>query len=1215
MSARHDNSAGSGSVQNAITQATAIQRQAANPLPSVALRASAGSGKTKVLVDRFLRLCIEGGRPAAHPRSILAITFTRKAAVEIQQRLLKRTAEMALADPGALTADLTELFGDRGDPVPTPAELARAAGLYELVLEDVSGLNVGTIHSFCQLILNRFAVEAGLDPRFAVLEDRQELLDEALDMLELEMAVRPELANAGRDVADNPASIRLRVGGFFHEQMRIQRWLDRLAGAAETEGDSFDAALERAARVELLPHALTELRLFLLPDLNADPAVEPEPKDLWPDLEQALSGFLVAGIGLIRQAIGADGEQVLAKDLEKLRSGAEALLDADQTPRETLAGGAAALFLTQSDQVRSFTRMRKDPVLKELFNEQVAVQALPVLGVLRRIKYLDLYARNRGLLTLGLRALDLYDELKQRDRVVDFQDLEELARRLMGDEARAISLLYRLDDSITHILLDEFQDTNFNQWEILQPFVDDFLAGGSGEGRPTVFFVGDVKQSIYEFRGAEPSLFGTAEKLLLDREDHRVLTLPTNFRSLSAVVDGVGGLFTQDPLAESIDPAERAHLRQLWVRAEATGEVVALPPFAEEVAQEVSGEVVKEATEVAATATGSTLRGGDRLAAEAAARIVRHLVDTGETTWDGFGHTLRERPLAWSDFLVLCRTRTEIGQYEKAFRQAGIPIAPSGRGMLAASREVQDILALLRWLVFPADDVALATVLRSPLFRIGEKEFQELLARRGLQERDAEGVLLPPKGLWRTLAKAPDDAVSGEAVTLLALWRRNLGFVSCHDLLRRIYREGQVLERFGTALGDQARYNLIRLFDLSLGPELAGFPIVRRLAALIERADRRGGQDEGSLPRGADEGRVRFMTIHGAKGLEEPVVLLVDADRPVDKEGNRVRTDPDDPNSPILFGVNKEYRQPYRLPAGLELPEEALQEAGRIARQRGRREEANLLYVALTRARDRLFVLGGDKERNANADREFESPLRWIRRAAADGPCPEVDLDGPQWLWNGERPADRAAAEARGIAASHAEDTCTWQPPVMRQAFEEVTPSGAESPDVASVAPVADAEPAISGTVRGLEVHALLQLAADQGAMPPGEGPLHAEAAAVFDDTKLSWIFRPDGQGARGLSEVPIVHRRTLAAGRVPQQITGVIDRLVLAPGRADIIDYKTNRTGGSESRRDEWIAHYRPQLDIYREAMAALYPDREIGTWLLFTDPDLAAALRLVEC
>ncbi len=1171
-------------IQNAaraVTEATRIQRRAATPTCSVALRASAGSGKTKVLVDRFLRLCIESvGRPA-HPRSILAVTFTRKAAVEIQERLLQRTAKMALAAPEDLRALLTDLFADRTDPRPSAPEMQRAARLYEQVLEDVSGLNVGTIHSFCQTILNRFAVEAGLDPKFAVIEDAQELVDEALDLLETEIARGGDTAAAASETADTPTAVRLAVRSFFHQQMRVQRWIDRLTGLSE------DPAL-RPPRNEVLPEMLRELRELLFPESprNEQPALA----DLLPALADALNEFRTAGTDRIEREIGAEAAAALAKDLQKLRAAAGPIRATD----ESAFASVHQLLLTQAGKLKAFTRKR-DEVLKDALNEAVGRHAMPLLDVLRRAKYIELYLRNRGLLRLGLRALDLYDDLKRRDRVVDFQDLEDLARRLMGDDARALSLLYRLDDSITHILLDEFQDTNFNQWEILRPFVEEFLAGGDEERQPTVFFVGDVKQSIYEFRGAEPDLFARVENLLTEREQP-VLSLPTNFRSLGAVVSGVGCLFRRAPLVEYLEPSEHENVAQQWARTEAPGENFALPPCEE-----------------GASETEDAGRSVDEMAAAQAARIARHLVDSGETTWEGFGAELRERPLGWSDVLVLCRTRTEIAVYEKAFQEAGIPVAPSGRGMLAASREVQDLLALLRWLVFPADDAALATVLRSPLFRLSEQEFQETLARRGLDRRDEQGEKLPPRGLWQTLSADENHEVTGEPVKRLKIWRRNLGFVSCHDLLRRIYREGEVLERYQAARGDQARYNLLRLFDLAQSSELALSPTMRRLIEMIDGAGRRGGQDEGSLPRGSDQGRVRFMTIHGAKGLESPVVLLVDADRPGDKEGGRIRTDPIHPNTPLLFGLRKEHRHPFQLPAGLAMPEDRLLAAARIARERGRREEAHLMYVALTRARDRLYVLGGNKEPKSGRD-DFESPLRRIRQGATG--CDAVQTEAPQWLQS-QAVAPGNPLDTREPAVAYR----IWQPPVQRERLKEVTPSSAGGEDAAAEKATQTAAQrtlfdaaaeTLPPTVRGEEIHALLQLAADQGAMPPGDDSLHAEAAAVFADPAWGWIFAPDGNGLRGRSEVPLIHARPGTG--IPQRITGIIDRLVFRPGRVDIVDYKTNRTGGDRARRDHWCDHYAPQLALYREAISAQYPDREVGTWLLFTDPKLKSSERLVE-
>lgn len=1157
-----------------VRKATIIQREASRPDVSVALRASAGSGKTQVLVDRFLRLCIEDTPAQAHPRSILAITFTRKAAVEIQERLLKRAEKMVLAGPEDLGAQLRDLFSDRADPEPTDHEMRRAAGLYEMVLEDLSGLHVGTIHSFCQLILGRFAAEAGLDPRFAVIENQDDLMDETLDQLEAEMARDESLAAVGRGVGVNPSAVRVAVKNVFFEQMRIERWLNRHEDDARIRG--------HRTRLDLLPAMLRDLRAFLFPEL--DPALEPDQEALAPLIAGTLEEFAGRGLDLVDAGMGGDAGRI-EKNTAKLRADCQAALQGNPAD---LPAAARSILLTAADKTRVFTRIR-DEDIKSRYNALVVENALPVLRLLHTAGYLKLYALNRDLLHLGLRVLDIYSELKRRDRVVDFQDLEDMARRLMGDEARALSLLYRLDDSIKHILLDEFQDTNFNQWDLLSPFIGEFLAGSTGEGIRTLFFVGDMKQAIYGFRGAEPVIFTFARQLLEER-GQPVLELPTNFRSLQAVVEGVGCLFNALPLAESYSEEERRSVRQEWARLEATGEVVVLDPF--------TGFDNDNDDD------NPDGRSGDQLAADAAARIVLNLKESGAVTWEGFGNDLIKRPLRWGDILVLTRSRTEISLYEKAFRNAGIPIVPPGRGMLAASREVQDILALLRWLVWPEDDVALAAVLRSPLFRLGQKDFQDVLARRGLFRTNDEGRLLPPRGLWRTLRKEEDDPVVGSAVRLLNNWRKHLGFESCHDLLRRIYREGLVLEKFQMALGDQARYNLMRLFDLALGPEMAGAPTVRRFVDLINRAASRGGQEEGTLPRGGAEGRVRFMTIHGAKGLEAPVVLLVDADRSTGKESARVRTDAGSSDTPLLFKVTKNYRRGFSLPDDVPWPADALQEAVDLAAARDGTEEANLLYVATTRARDRLYVLGGDKERGTDHD----SPLRRIRESAAEGDCGHISRNDPEWL---ERPPAPAAPSATvpGDNRAGLESCRIWTPPVLRERVKIITPSTAEAPlpEIPATggipAGTRNGDPRLSGIERGNRVHRMLQAAADLGSLPPGTGDIHEEVAAVYHNRELTWVFHPE-QG-RGLCEVPVIHQRpSTTADQVPERITGSIDRLVLRPGRADIIDYKSNRLTGDPAYRKALIDHYRPQLAAYREVIEDLWPDREVHCWLLFTDP-----------
>lgn len=1163
-------------------QATTIQHLAARPDQSVALRASAGSGKTKVLVDRFLRLCIEDKAGPAHPRSVLAITFTRKAAVEIRERLLSRARELALADEDSLHAALTGLFAHREKPTPSARELFAAGNLLEKILEDVSGLNVGTIHSFCQLILGRFAAEAGLDPHFSVLENPDELLDEALESLEAEMARDAGLRTASAGVGKNPLGVRKALHQSMHERMRMGRWLN----AHGRRGDSCSAHL---------PDLLADLKGFLFPDL--DLAGDPVESDFLDLLAACLEDFAGPGVTAISTNLGADLKTINPKNLNKLGEEAERIagelrqLDPEKLDAlafSNLVKEAHSIFLTQKNTAKAYSRLKKDLDLKDHFNRLVCEQSLGVLSVLHRLSYVELYNRNRDLLQLSLRLYDLYDGLKKRDRVVDFQDLEDMACRLMGEPSSVGALLFRLDDSLSHILLDEFQDTNFNQWDMINPFVEEFLAA-EGEDHPrTLFFVGDVKQSIYGFRGAEPGIFDHACAQVQE------YNLPTNFRSLGNVVGGVGCLFNALPLRDALSDNEREHVRQKWARQESQGTVYVLDPFAPEAAED--GVVPDDG------------RSADQLAAQAAANWVqRHKNHETSTTWDGFGDDLRERPLRWDDFLILTRSRTEISLYEKAFRDAGIPFVPLGRGMLAASREVQDILALLRWLLWPEDDAALSTVLRSPLFRLSEDSFQELLAARELfRVGDDPEKLLPPRDVWVALKKKGDSGPFERPCRLLKEWRKHLGYDSSHDLLRRVFRDGDVLERYRVARGDQAHYNLERLFDLALSPEISGTPTVRRLVDFISAAAGRGGQDEGTLPRSSGEGRVRFMTIHGAKGLEAPVVMVVDADRASGKESAQVRLQPDAPNTPLMFKVNQSYRNGFALHEGVVWPTDPLQRVSEAARKRGQTEDANLLYVAMTRARDCLVVMGGDRERGAN----FDSPLRQIQRGIAAGDCDSYfETSDPEGM---QRPPLGPEKSVVVTTEDVEDETRTWLPPPSRERVKVINPSGvhAEKTENEPLSFGVTEDDGVDPIERGNQVHLLLQQAADFGAMPSGDSDHHGEARGVFEDEQLAWVFRPADSGRRGISEVPVIHQRTA----VNERVVGVIDRLIIGPGRVDVVDYKTNRFGGKVTIHENLVRHYGPQMDTYREVVSALYPDCEVGTWLLFTEPGIPSEQRLQE-
>ncbi len=1115
-------------------EAGAIQRQAADPSRSITLRASAGSGKTKVLVDRILRLLLVKTRL----KSVVALTFTRKAAVEIRERLRDRLGELARLKRDGLVSELNRLLGRP----PTAAELERAALVYEEVLEDSTGLLIGTIHTFCTTLLRRFADEAGLDPSFKVIENTDELWDEALTRLESEVSREPGGPADLAAVASDPTSMRTALRGVESVRLELDRWCDRIA-------ENRDLAETPLYRADLLDDLVADLaeRLFAHSPLSeiATPGLE----DLRELARTAAVAYAETSLNAILETQPVDDRKKLAAELDKRRLAVQAASDA-------LANGDAVepaldiLFKAVLTKEGGPRKTRSGARKEEIKAARIAViedTAAPIQALLQLRLSVDLYRINVRLLRYRLRALDHYTRLKQRDRCLDYHDLERLAWRLVRDPELGDWILYRLDARLDHLLVDEFQDTNRNQWEMLRPFAEEFVSGAAEDGRPrSAFFVGDVKQSIYGFRGARPAIFGEVEEWLVRMTEQPALTLPANFRSLPAVVETVGVLFQSAPLSDLLPgPQEVEAARQMPYRNDGPGEVLITDP--------VSAD-------------------DDDPQAEAAVRAVRTVrrIVTESTVLEGDDR----RPARYGDILLLSRTRTHLAAYESAFRDAGIPIVPAGRGALARSREIRDILQLLRWLVFPSDDAALAGVLRSPLFRCDEATFQSLLTAR-LSGGGGRGAL------WLALLDVEPSSSLRPVRDRLKGWMKKVGNESVHRLMRRIFREGDAPDRFAAALGDQARYNLLRLHDLALSYGQSAFPTLRGFVAEIERAEIREDEEEAVLP-DTDMGRVRMMTIHSAKGLEAPFVLVVDYADPMARETDRIvlpaphdASRPDDESGPLVIGLRKGHRT----------GDGPIADAARQALKEIRSEGANLLYVAMTRARDGLTLIGAASNRN----REAPSFAGWL----ASGPRP---LDPPpDWMLADSGPVDSTDACVPITDIDPIWEPCGWAPLI-----ELASPSTQDAPPAdadqgGSRSDTIDRDDALA---HGTEMHDWLERATETGAMPPGQGPAHEEARAVFENPDHDWIFRPSTGDA--YSEAPVVARNGRTASGIEKRIVGTVDRLLLTDDEIIVIDYKTNRV--ADDRLDALVAHYRPQMEMYWDALSATRPGRPVRLVLLFT-------------
>ncbi|MDY6979839.1 MAG: 3'-5' exonuclease, partial [Pseudomonadota bacterium] len=784
------------------------------------------------------------------------------------------------------------------------------------------------------------------------------------------------------------------------------------------------------------------------------------------------------------------------------------------------------------------------------------------------------YRVNGAWCRAGVALLDHYQRIKREQRLLDFTDLEWKAYQLLNDGDNALWVQYKLDQRIAHLLVDEFQDTNPTQWQLLLPLLEELAQ--ESERQRSVFLVGDTKQSIYRFRRAEPRLFDTATEWLERRLDAHRYPLNTSWRSAPAIMDFVNQLFRQDPrLHQQIPdfPEHQTHHQSLW------GEVILLPP-----AKEHEDETQIEANDDDAplrnplfTPRPEPTHTRHRLEAQAIAGEIRQLIDSRlpvQETPD-----IAPRAIEYDDILLLVRSRTHLPEYEQALREAGIPYLSGNRGTLLESIEVQDMLNLLNWLSMPFDNLALAGILRSPLFAVDDRALMQLAG-------EAPGNWF--ERLAQLTAEQPPDAPLRRAHDHLARWRALAGHIPVHDLLDRIYSEANVLARYRAAfpahLVPRVMANLVRFQELALEMDSGRYPSLMTFAQWL-RELRQNDDDAPDEPAAAgQQARVRIMTIHGAKGLEAPVVFLIDSARaePRGKAHEGLIEWPANAPRPTHFLLRpaREWLDP--------LSEAVIERAENAAR----REEANLLYVALTRARQRLYISGSLPKRDETTS--------WYQQIAGAFDCQPDQLEGPQILVTSNEPP----APVTPPAATAAET-----PPEPDPRLRRPLPLGTGD---AALAPSQQDEPGHGigdedGRTRGIVIHrclewlcqepqlsrerALQRLAGEAGAVQLAQW--WDEALQVFQAPQLDSVFRPAAE-VQCRNELPLLYRQ---GGRT---VNGIIDRLLIEPGRIQLIDYKTHRAALEDPAAV--AASYAPQMRLYAEGLRQLWPDHELQVSLLFT-------------
>lgn len=1147
---------------------TRQQGLASDPTALAWVSANAGSGKTHVLTQRVIRLLLAGARPSA----ILCLTYTKAAASEMSNRVFRTLSKWALLDDAALSREIEVM---EGRP-PNRVMLADARRLFARALETPGGLKIQTIHAFCEALLHQFPLEANVAGHFTVLDERA-----ASDLI---ADVRRNLLVAA--TAEDDAELAAAFAAVM--DYGSDSGLETLIGDIVSQRSTLAESL-RAARDGSYGRLLR--RKLGLPDAYARDDAQAALADL-PGFSGADARAYMA---FARQSGGA-------KVLESVERLGVVLTETD--PDRRLAALRAFAF-TQTGSPRGNQAFYNAAMLKQdpMLEERVARMIAHVSEHLEALRKLDLLEASVAALTIAERLVRDYEDLKRRLGYMDFEDLIERAANLLTRSDAGPWIHYKLDQGIDHILVDEAQDTSPVQWRIIRALSEEFFAGKSARNvYRTLFAVGDEKQSIYSFQGARPEKLASegrhAKALAAAAElEFRPIRLPLSFRSTGHVLSAVDQVFSTpenrrglgeggDAVVHQSSRIGHPGLTEVW-------EMIAPADSVEEDDWTLPFDATPETTPPAI--------------------LARRIADT-IAGWIGNETIVEEgkaRPVRPGDVLVLVRKRDGfVNALTRALKSRNaIPVGGADRLVLTRHIAIQDLMAVGRFMLLPEDDLSLAALSKSPLMGLSEEDLMLAAAGRGKRE-----------SLWRRFRTLADEGntLFSQAVDLIESWRRLADRQNPFDFFSRILGPMGGRRKFFARLGTEVTDVLDEFLALALDHGAKGLPGLQSFISALEL-------DPPTVKREQDKGRdeVRIMTVHASKGLEAPIVFLVD-DGSAPFNANHM---------PKLRVIDEGEDQP---PLPVWLPDSSLSVSlteDDAARRKGLAEEEyrRLLYVGMTRAADRLIICGHRKKREIA---DCWHKLVWSALAADATRCRETVFKTRTEEWSGlawtsgepVRDLERHGELARTNAEFHLPAMLLKPLAAQTRLPRPLSPSGAAA-ELEGVGPrpapgsrlFGETDKANLAIKRGKMIHRLFQILPDFAVSERRAAAQRylARAAddwreedrqlaldqvfAILDNRDFASLFNETARAEANLMGV-------LATAERQFSVAGRIDRLSVEPERVIIADFKTDRA--PPKRLEEVSKPYVAQLAIYREILRPLYPGRAIECRLIFTTSGTGFAL-----
>ncbi len=1099
---------------------------ASGPEASTWLSANAGSGKTKVLTDRVARLLLDN----VSPQRILCLTYTKAAANEMQNRLFARLGKWSMMSDTHLTENL-QLLGLSQDKI-TKEKLSIARRLFAQAIETPGGLKIQTIHSFCSSLLRRFSLEAQVSPSFSEMDDR------------MGKNLRSEILE---EMAENNTVLLKQFISYF-------------------SGKNIDDILKEIIKYK--EHFINVSNLKKLKkDFNIPDKIEDLPDTVNILFQDTEYEWLYDSINILMEQ--SQSMQDLAKRLSRIDFKKPQLAD-------VVLVFDCFLFRKDGSHLPE-AKHKSVPTAKAkiaLGNHLQKFQNFMTLAAKTRDMQLKVlgFKKTSALHSFSKVFIDKAEKRKALKSWLDFDDLIIKTIALLKNSSFASYILYRLDGGIDHILVDEAQDNSPKQWEVIRLLAEDFTSGKSASDNTcrTIFAVGDKKQSIYSFQGADPTSFDRMRNhfqnsMHLIGQELKPLNLLHSFRSSKPILELVDATFPISFLdTTDCEPSHIAFKEHLPGRVDLWDWI----------------ETNKDSYDMEWYDPIDTIGTEHHtvLLANKIARKIQEQILNGKISQTGDQGTSVEnsvRNIKPGDFLILVQTRSTLF-YEliRSCKKLNLPIAGADRLDITADLAVKDLTSVLSFLTTPEDDLALAEILRSPLC--------------GLTENDLFNLASDRKGLYLYEILNAKRGVFPKVYEMLYDLRDQVDYLRPYELLERILTRHNGRRNLIARLGPEIEEILDVFLDQAIAYEKTEVPSITGFISWVS-------DNSGTIKRqvDSDANKIRIMTIHGAKGLEAPIVILPDTG----------------PTRNIISDeliLNKDY--PIWKQKSDEMPTAHKELMDNIKNQQIL-EKMRLLYVSITRAESWLIICGSgtlpqaekpcwyqliesgfsklNSDLNNTDTGKRASFLDWPDEVEREESSRQnIGLELPDWL---KTPAPADLKFKNTISPSALELNKFLENSNTYHSTHEQLTRGTALHLLLEHLPN---EPKISRNVRARQL--LSTLASNT------VEELVSKVEEILCNPSLSHIFDKNS-----FSEINLSAKLETLNG---QKVIGKIDRLIVNENHVLAVDFKSNVVVPKNLK--EVPKALLAQMGAYQESLRVIFPDKEIQTAILWTENEFLQEL-----